>query len=875
MNLSTPLRSVAVLTASATVVAITGCTHPNIKVSPAYDPPASPMRPIAEDSPTAIAIQVTDQRRFKGEFRDDGSEVIASGDKGKVILETPIVGYFEKNLADAFTAAGFDVRADADITLNVTLRELRFEALAFTHWGLPSDRASTLDMAGLILPGPPRDTRALTVADVDLNKDGQELGLSYYIEGYAWDKNTGKEPAVVAQVISESWSDTINRIVANTAPGLPIVAKRPMTPEEREANQAALATQRAELEAAVAQLQEREAQLAADRAELAQIRSELENERNALAKQSQDNRQQTEALNEKIAALEAQITQAKADAKAQQANAADTSTEAAAALAAKLASLEVAQAEVVAERLVLATAFEQMQAKKASLEAQTHNLQGQLAELDTQRQLFANRSLALTRQEQAVEQRRGELETWNLALADWKTRLAQAESEVAEREAAFREREAEIARSEAAVQAKQDELEKLAIERAALTEKTAPPALPDPKNKKPIIYVSQPEALTPTTKRQVLVTGHVFDDVEVVRTNFYVNGKPIDPSEQKGVAMSTVTILSSPTDGVRGVAGTGMRSPGDSKGFVEFALTVPLADGNNRVRVEAWDNDGESASAEFDVQRKTDKGLIHMVSIGINDYNTASNGVPPLRFAVADAMAVADAFDRNMGITGQNIQLFNEDATRSNIIQALRKTLPGNVSKQDTVIVFFSGHGAPETVAGGLSGSDHEENLVRYLLPVEAEADNLIGSAIPMQDIARYFRLLPCERLIFLADTCYSGGIADGGRTVAVNGEAFKGVGLSTVQIVNRASGQGRVIITASKDTEIAHEKQELGHGVFTYHLVEGLNGAADADHNRQVTVRELYDYVATAVAKTTEGSQHPQINDDELRGDLTVSRLE
>jgi hypothetical protein len=875
VNHRPPTPSVrAGLTAAALLLSV-GCAHPNLRVDPFYASPASDAKPSATEAAqdTAIAIRVTDQRRFKGEVRDDGSEVLASGDKGKVILETPAAEYFEQHLAEAYRAAGFDVRDDAEVALDVKLRELRFEALAFTHWGLPSDRASTLDVAGLLLPGPPRDTRALTVLDVDLNKNGQDVGLSYYIEGYAHDENAGKDPAVVARVVSESWSDAIHRTVASTAAGLPVVAARSVTAEERQAAEAEIAQQRAELEAVLAELRDREQQLAGDRNELQAIRRELEADRQALAERSVENERQVNQLQSQLTELQVQINAARL------AQAQDDSDE-----EAQLADLEKQKRDLLAQQANFEQTAKALQEQRDQLRGQTQRIAAQVAELEQQRQLFDRRADELAAQEQAVRSRRTELQDWNVALAEWKARLAEAEAQIQTREAAFRQREAEVAKTEAELATKAEQLAALERQRQAMTQKVAPPAVVESPNARPIVYVARPETLTPTTKEQILVTGHVFDDREVVRTQFSINGKEIRPEEQKGLAfMATANareIRSSRTPSAEVEAGgdrakgTGVRSSGggDSKGFVQFSFVVLLMPGHNRIRVEAWDDRGASDYAEFDVERKTDRGLVHVVAIGVNAYDTANHGVPRLRYAVDDAKAISDALARNLGITGRHIQLYDADATRSNIIEALRKTLPGNVSKQDTVVVFFSGHGAPETLAGGV-GDSGDDNLVRYLLPVEAEADNLIGSAIPMQDIARYFRLLPCERLIFLADTCYSGGIAEGGRTLAADGNTLRGVSMSTVQLVNDTSGRGRVIITASKDNEIAHEKEELGHGVFTYHLVMGLDGAADGNADRRVTVRELYDYVADEVAKTTGGSQNPQINDSELRGDIVLAR--
>jgi len=40
------------------------------------------------------------------------------------------------------------------------------------------------------------------------------------------------------------------------------------------------------------------------------------------------------------------------------------------------------------------------------------------------------------------------------------------------------------------------------------------------------------------------------------------------------------------------------------------------------------------------------------------------------------------------------------------------------------------------------------------------------------------------------------------------------------------SSGEGRVVITASGTNEVSMEVSDLGHGIFTYYLLEGLRGA-------------------------------------------------
>jgi uncharacterized caspase-like protein len=45
-----------------------------------------------------------------------------------------------------------------------------------------------------------------------------------------------------------------------------------------------------------------------------------------------------------------------------------------------------------------------------------------------------------------------------------------------------------------------------------------------------------------------------------------------------------------------------------------------------------------------------------------------------------------------------------------------------------------------------------------------------------------------------------------------------------------------QVILTASGDNEVASWYDDKRHGLFTYYLLKGLSGGADADKNQAVT---------------------------------------
>jgi uncharacterized caspase-like protein len=87
---------------------------------------------------------------------------------------------------------------------------------------------------------------------------------------------------------------------------------------------------------------------------------------------------------------------------------------------------------------------------------------------------------------------------------------------------------------------------------------------------------------------------------------------------------------------------------------------------------------------------------------------------------------------------------------------------------------------------------------------------------------------------------------------------------------------KGRVIITASRPTEVSLELPELGHGIFTYYLSQGLKGAADLNRDGIVSLQELYEYLEQQVsrkARAVGGNQHPVMK-GEVEGVLPLLKV-
>lgn len=82
-----------------------------------------------------------------------------------------------------------------------------------------------------------------------------------------------------------------------------------------------------------------------------------------------------------------------------------------------------------------------------------------------------------------------------------------------------------------------------------------------------------------------------------------------------------------------------------------------------------------------------------------------------------------------------------------------------------------------------------------------------------------------------LVDTCHSGN--------AFNARLLKD------------AADASIAVYAATDAEtLAQERPALGHGVFTYSVIEGLKGGADLSRDRFIEAQELSTYVLDAVTQ-------------------------
>lgn len=226
--------------------------------------------------------------------------------------------------------------------------------------------------------------------------------------------------------------------------------------------------------------------------------------------------------------------------------------------------------------------------------------------------------------------------------------------------------------------------------------------------------------------------------------------------------------------------------------------------------------------------------------IGIDSYK---NNIPQLQFAVADARAIKQMLEADLGFD-EVVILENQQATRAGIFRAL--SVFGQKMKQDDQAFFyFAGHG----ITFGAN-----ENEVGFLLPIDVtgtDESSVSESAISMTDIRDRLVRLQAKHVLLAVDACYGGYAASGVRSLSTETQNY-------IRVIT--TSKARQIIAAGRKDQQANENSEWGHSAFTYKILDGLKRRlADANEDGVVTAKELASYLESSVSRLTGAKQTPQ----------------
>jgi WD40 repeat protein len=263
------------------------------------------------------------------------------------------------------------------------------------------------------------------------------------------------------------------------------------------------------------------------------------------------------------------------------------------------------------------------------------------------------------------------------------------------------------------------------------------------------------------------------------------------------------------------------------------SYTVTLVEGDNTFRAVGFSRDRtESNPSEITVKRLAPekKTALHVLAVGINTYkNPALN----LNYAEPDARGVADFFRKNGRDLFKNVDvtdIYNEKATKASFLSslnALKDTEP-----QDAVVIYLAGHG---------ENINEKWYFIPHELTFPEREEDVRSFAVSSDELSESIKNINARKVLVMIDACKSGAAL----------LAFRGFeDRKALSQLSRATGV-HVVAASSKD-QFAAEVKALGHGVFTYTLLEGLNGRA-AGGGETVSVRKLMSYIEEHLPEVTQ----------------------
>lgn len=229
---------------------------------------------------------------------------------------------------------------------------------------------------------------------------------------------------------------------------------------------------------------------------------------------------------------------------------------------------------------------------------------------------------------------------------------------------------------------------------------------------------------------------------------------------------------------------------------------------------------------------------LFILAVGINEYkNPAYN----LNYAQPDAKAFVNKISERSGKIFRNVrklEIYDKEATKDNIERAF-KSIVTQAKPEDVFVFYYAGHGT----------LDEDNNDEYYFVPTDVtkiygDPAQLQAKAISSNQLKVMLADLKPQKQLILMDACHSEGALKAIKTRAPASEEKA--------IVQLARASGVVMIASSGTQQYASEFEVLQHGVFTYSLLEALDGKLGMLDNR-IMVGALKSYMEFRVPTLAE----------------------
>ena len=336
---------------------------------------------------------------------------------------------------------------------------------------------------------------------------------------------------------------------------------------------------------------------------------------------------------------------------------------------------------------------------------------------------------------------------------------------------------------------------------------------------------------------------------------------------------------------------------------LEMTIPIKLAAGRNKIQVSVLNSAGAESlyvNAEVNCTAERPKPKLYAVALGVSQYDRPEWC---LKYAAKDATDLIGKIKEKAGTSYSEVKpllLTDKEVTKESVAKI--KDFLSGATIDDTVLIFMAGHGILD------------DKYDYYFGTTDIDPSKPSERGMPYEAIDNILAEVPSLKKALLMDTCHAGELDDDekkelaaqdggaspsssqdnatnssslagkvamrsigtrGMTVkAIEGAKGKGDWYEKLQdmFVDLRRGSGATVISSSQGAEYAFESSEQSNGLFTYALMEALDGKATPNKDGQITISSIGDYVKKRVQDLTKGKQNPNLRGVNLEEDFTLS---
>jgi len=248
-------------------------------------------------------------------------------------------------------------------------------------------------------------------------------------------------------------------------------------------------------------------------------------------------------------------------------------------------------------------------------------------------------------------------------------------------------------------------------------------------------------------------------------------------------------------------------------------------------------------------------GKRHALVIGVNSYDDKDN-FKNLKVCVKDAEALERQLLSKCGFNSSSTHLLADGKgkakipNRSNILQTLQ-AIAQDAKQEDLLLFYYSGHGA-------------FEGLTSYLVAKDGANRLLSDTAVSIDRVKQIMKESNAGAKVIIIDACHSGA------------NIGKGINPGTEEFFTSLfeSAEGFALLASCKKNEFSYELHHNERSVFTYYLLEALDGNARQNNSTFLTLTNVSNYVTVNVkdwASKKGLSQTPNLS-TELTGEICLA---